>query len=167
MGSIDCVSALYVRKHNPSVSWQGAALHAVPPAENMPFTSFPSDLTRLPTVSMVVPNLVNNMHQGTDPNRIHNADTWLRQHLGAYVLWTQENNSLLILTWDEGDKRVDNHIPTILFGPMVKAGRYDRPVTHYDLLRTLLDMYGLSPIGEATRAKPMTDLWKPRQEKDR
>ena len=167
VGSIDCVSGLYVRKHNPWVSWQGAAWHAVPPAENMPFTSFPSDLTRLPTVSMVVPNLVSNMHKGTDPNRIHNADTWLRQHLSAYVLWTQENNSLLILTWDEGDKRVDNHIPTILLGPMVKAGRYDRPVTHYDLLRTLLDMYGLSPIGEATRAKPMTDLWKPRQEKDR
>jgi hypothetical protein len=46
---------------------------------------------------------------------------------------------------------------------MVQPGRYDRPVTHYDLLRTLQDMYGLSPIG----AKPITDLWKPRQKKEK
>lgn len=167
VGSRDCVSGLYVRKHNPWVNWQGAILHAVSPAENMPFTSFPSDFTRLPTVSMVVPNLVNDMHHGNDPHRIQHADTWLHKYLGAYVRWAQENNSLLIVTWDEGDRLVDNHIPTIIIGPMVQPGRYDRPVTHYDLLRTLQDMYGLSPIGEAGRAKPMTELWKPRQKKDK
>lgn len=105
------------------------------------------------------------MH-GNDPHRIQHADTWLHTNLGAYVRWAQENHSLLIVTWDEGDWLVDNHIPTILIGPMVQPGRYDRPVTHYDLLRTLQDMYGLSPIGEAGRANPMTDMWKPRRKKE-
>ena len=88
----------------------------------------------------LVPNLLNDMH-GTDPHRIQHADTWLYTHLGAYVRWAQENNSLLIVTWDEGDWLLNNHIPTILIGPMVIA-------------RT-----------RAGQANPMTDMWKSRQEK--
>jgi hypothetical protein len=32
--------------------------------------------------------------------------------------------------------------------------------THADLLRTILDMYGIAPFGNAATAKDITDIWK-------
>jgi len=48
----------YMRKHNPWVNWQSAspAANQLPTSVNMPFTSFPSDYSTLPKVSIVVPD---------------------------------------------------------------------------------------------------------------
>jgi len=155
-GYTGCVHGRYYRKHNPAVNWQG---YNVPPFTNMPFSSFPSDYNQLPTASLVIPNIVNDMHDGS----IATGDTWLKDHLGAYVRWARTHNSLLILTWDEGRRFLwlfgNNRIPTILSGEMVHPGDYDRRVDHYDMLRTLLDMYGLAPLGKSADAKPITDIW--------
>jgi acid phosphatase len=32
-------------------------------------------------------------------------------------------------------------------------------VDHYGLLRTIEDMYGLPPLGEAASARPLTGIW--------
>src|SRR5205085_9332579 len=71
----------YVRRHNPWVNWQndaaGANANQLPSAVNMPFTMFPNDYSQLPTVSFVVPDNLNNMHDsGAGP--ISTADTWLK-----------------------------------------------------------------------------------------
>src|SRR6202007_2205934 len=55
-------AGLYARKHVPWVSFGN-----VPPAANVPFADFPVDFSRLPTVSFVIPNLVNDMHNGRIP----------------------------------------------------------------------------------------------------
>jgi acid phosphatase len=65
-------------------------------------TSFPSNYELLPTVSFVIPNQVNDMHDGTDPERIYKADAWLKDNLDGYVQWAQSHNSLLVITFDEG-----------------------------------------------------------------
>jgi phospholipase C len=156
LGYTGCVHGRYYRKHNPAVNWQGID---IPPFTNMPFTSFPSDYGQLPTISLVIPDIVNDMHDGS----IATGDTWLRDHLDPYVRWARIHNSLLILTWDEGRSFLwffgNNHIPTILAGEMVHPGDYDRRVDHYDMLRTLLDMYGLAPMGKSADAKPITEIW--------
>lgn len=94
---------------------------------------------------------------------IATGDTWLKDHLDAYVRWARTHHSLLILTWDEGRRSFwifgNNHIPTILVGEMVHPGVYDRRVDHYDMLRTLLDMYALAPMGKSAKAKPITGIW--------
>src|SRR5262249_23310761 len=96
VGYTGCSYRAYMRKHNPWVNWQ----EANGPAEaNMPFLSFPSDFSTLPTVAIVVPNQNNDMHDGT----IQQADTWLQQHLDPYAQWAAANKSLLIVTWDEDD----------------------------------------------------------------
>jgi hypothetical protein len=155
-GFTGCVQGRYFRKHNPAVNWQSVN---IPAATNMPFANFPPDYNRLPTVCLVIPDIINDMHDGT----IATGDKWLQDHLDAYVRWAQTHNSLLILTWDEGRSvlgpQENNHIPTILVGEMVQAGVYNRRVDHYDLLRTLLDMYGLAPIGKSANAKPLMDIW--------
>jgi acid phosphatase len=159
-GSTDCIVGSYVRKHNPWVNWQQSPINRVLPAENRPMSDFPSGFDTLPTVSIVVPNQRNDMHDGSDPNRITTGDAWLKAHLDPYVQWTFEHNSLLILTWDEDDLKSGNHIPTILVGPMVEPGRYGDKVNHYSLLRTILEMYGAQPVGLSLQTSPIRSVWK-------
>jgi phosphatidylinositol-3-phosphatase len=151
VGYTGCTSAsLYARKHNPWVNFSD-----VPSSDNLPWTSFPTDYNTLPTISFVIPNLQDDMHDGT----IQQGDTWLQQNLDGYVQWAQTNNSLLIVTWDEDDGSQSNQIPTIFVGQMVKAGQYSETIDHYSVLRTLEDMYGLAYTGNAATATSITDCW--------
>lgn len=159
VGATDCVAGAYVRKHNPWVNWQSSPINEVPAHENRPFSDFPTDFESLPTVSIVIPNQQNDMHDGRDPERIERADRWLRTHLDRYVQWSETHNSLLIVTWDEDNGKSDNHIPTIVVGPMVRRGRYGEQVDHYGLLRTIEDMYGATPVGLSREASPLTTIW--------
>jgi acid phosphatase len=151
VGDTVCSEGAYQRKHNPLVNWQGR----VPATLNQRFIDFPQDFAKLPTVALVVPNQDHDMHDGS----FETADAWLKQHIAPYVAWAFKHNSLLILTWDEDDYYQENHIVTILVGPMVKAGTSDQWVNHYHLLRTVLDFYGASAVGASQRAEPLTGIW--------
>jgi phosphatidylinositol-3-phosphatase len=159
VGSLTCSSASYARKHAPWVDWQGTGTNQLPSSTNQPFTSFPIDFTTLPTVSIVVPNLDNDMHNGSDPGRIQTADTWLHDELDPYVQWARTHSSLLIITLDENDGTSGNRIATILVGPMVKSGQYGENIDHFSVLRTIEDMYGLGHAGAAGSRSPILDCW--------
>src|SRR5215831_14846937 len=149
-GSTVCTSGAYARKHNPWVDFSN-----VPTSSNLPFTSFPTDFTTLPTISIVVPNLNDDMHDGT----IQQADTWLQTHIDPYVQFAKTHNSLLIVTWDEDDGTQSNQIPTIFFGPMVKTAQFGEIINHFNLLRTLEDLYSLGHAGQSANVSPITDVW--------
>lgn len=102
------------RKHNP---WE-----SFPNAETFEksFDDFPTNYTLLPAVSFVIPDLQHDMHDGS----IKKADTWLKRHLGRFANWSKNNNSLLIVTFDEDDYHTKNHIFTLFYGSGVAAGRY-------------------------------------------
>ena len=140
--------ALYFRKHNPWVDFTD-----VPSSDNLPFSNFPTNFSSLPTISFVVPNINDDMHNGT----IQQADSWLQSNINPYVQWAKTNNSLLIVTWDEDDGTQNNQIPTIFVGPMVKVGQYSETITHYTVLRTLEDAYGLPYANNSATATPITD----------
>lgn len=159
-GSLICSIGLYARKHNPWVNWQDSLTNGLPATVNQPMTSFPTDFSRLPTVSIVVPNQVNDMHHGKNPEAIQNGDRWLHEHLKSYVQWAQQHNSLLIVTWDESNKTENNQIATLFIGPMVQAGRYDLKISHHNVLRTIEDLYGLPHSGASADAAPITRIWK-------
>ena len=160
VGSLICSAGLYARKHNPWVNWQDSVTNGLPPTANLPMTSFPIDYTKLPTVSVIVPNQANDMHHGQDPDAMKTGDRWLQEHLDAYVQWAQQHNSLLIVTWDEDNKNERNRIVTLFVGPMVQAGRYDQRITHNNVLRTIENLYGLSHAGASADAEPITQIWK-------
>ena len=149
-GFTGCQSGTYVRKHNPWVDFAN-----VPASSNQPLTALPSDFTTLPTVSIVVPNLQNDMHDGS----VGQADSWVRDRFDGYVTWAKQHNSLFILTFDEDDNRAGNRIPTIITGAGVRTGRYPERVSHYNMLRTLQDMYGLPPLGASATAGAIVDIW--------
>ena len=153
------VSGNYARKHNPWVNWQDAPTHGVPATLNVPLTSWPADFDSLPTLSFVIPDQVNDMHNGSDPARITIGDAWVQTHLDPFVQWAKTHHGLFVLTFDENNSSAGNHIVTIFLGQDVLHGQYAEPITHHDVLRTLEDMYGLPPSGEAATAAPITDCW--------
>ncbi|MGN8200419.1 alkaline phosphatase family protein [Salinisphaera sp. RV14] len=151
-GYTGCRHGLYARKHNPAVNWQGVNVDA---DQNRPFRDFPSDFNKLPTVSFVIPDLDHDMHSAS----IAQGDRWLKRHLGGYVQWARDHNSLLIVTWDEDNDLHHNHIPVIIAGAHVRQGQVKRPVNHYSMLRTLEAMYGLPLLGRSAQAVPITGPW--------
>ncbi len=107
-GSLVCTYGKYARKHSP---WTNST--NLPAKTDLPYPKFPVRYARLPTVSWVIPNLNDDMHDGS----IQQGDTWLKNNLSAYVAWAQTHNSLLIVTWDEDDGGQSNHIATDLRRP--------------------------------------------------
>ena len=149
-GYTGCTSGEYARKHNPWVNFTN-----VPSASNRTLAAFPSSYASLPAVSVVVPNLLDDMHDGT----IAQGDTWLKNHLSGYAQWAKANNSLLVVTWDENNGSAGNQIPTIFVGANVKPGSYSENISHYNVLRTIEDFYGLPHAGASASATPITDVF--------
>jgi acid phosphatase len=150
-GSPTCAAGNYARKHVPWTDFSD-----LPAAVNEPFTSWPSgNYGRLPTVSFVIPNLCDDMHNCP----VSAGDAWLRAHLDGYATWALTHDGLLIVTWDEDDGSAANQIPTIFVGQRVRPGRYPTPITHYSVLRTIEDAFGLPHDGAAADAPPITGVW--------
>jgi len=157
----------YARKHVPWISFGNIPQGSDPEVStNLPFSLFPSDYGKLPTVAFVIPNLVHDMHDPGDHPEIavKNGDAWLKSNIDAYYQWAKTHNSLLIITFDESDDPTDfsgptnpaskyvdieNRIPTIFAGAHVKHGDFSEGtgVTHVNILRTIEAMYGLKPSG--------------------
>jgi acid phosphatase len=162
----------YQRKHNPAANWQAndaPASNHLSPTVNQPFTAFPTTdagFAALPTVSLVVPNEQNDMHDGS----IAMGDTWLSKNVEAYRQWAATHNSLLIVTWDEdANNTATNQIATIWNGQHVRPGSYTESsverapglgVDHFNMLRTLENIYGLGACNAATDGarNPIVDL---------
>jgi len=142
-GYTGCESGLYMRKHSPWVNFT-----SVLPAANLTFAVFPTDFNRLPAVAWVTPISFYVMHDCC----VGTGDNWLRCNMDSYIRWARSrHNSLFVLTFDEGDTTT-NQIPTIFVGSMVIPGDKAILIDHYSVLRTLEDLYGLPPTGNAASA---------------
>jgi phosphatidylinositol-3-phosphatase len=167
IGSSASKSGLYRRKHAPWVSFSNIPSGTTAAkSSNLRFKDFPADYSSLPTVSFVVPNLINDMHDGSTSSAITAGDRWLEEHIDGYIKWAKQHNSLFILTFDENsdgekgltDPRAEerekrNRIVTILVGAHIEPGDYPegKGVTHVNLLRTLEAMYKLNKSGAQQR----------------
>lgn len=149
VGSAVCRAGGYARKHAPWANFTN-----VPASASMPIEAFTGD-GRLPTVSFVIPNLEDDMHDGS----VAAADGWLAARLSGYADWAKANNGLLIVTWDEDDESADNRIPTLFYGAGVKPGRYDETINHYSVLATVQEIFGLPRTGQAASTPPVTSIW--------
>lgn len=160
----------------------------VPVSTNQPFTAFPTDAAgyaALPSVSFVIPNQQHDMHDGS----VQDGDAWLKTNiLDGYFQWAKAHNSLLIVTFDEDNfddptkpapTNVTNQIATIFAGPMIKRGVYfeaninppdmrvpdgfitptGTAMNHYNVLRTLEEMYGVAPLGGSAKVPAITDVF--------
>lgn len=159
-GFIGDSSGNYFRKHAPWVNWQGNGVNGIPSNLHLNFSNFPTNFNLLPTISFVIPNINNDMHNGTDPTKITICDDWIKNNLGNYISWANMNNSLFILTFDEDDNLNQNHIATLFSGEMVNTGQYTDSINHYTILRTLEEIYQLPYSCQDASVPAISNCWK-------
>jgi hypothetical protein len=149
----------YWRKHAPWTNFNNFGTHAT---HELDFNSFPTpaNYNLLPNLSFVVPNQVNDMHNGS----ISAGNTWLQQKIFAYANWAITHNSLLIVTFDEDDNGPSNQIPTIFVGANIPSGQtYNTFINHHNVLRTICE--SLDPVhgnifpGNSENVDPVTGIW--------
>jgi hypothetical protein len=113
--------------------------------------------------SFYSPNMNNDGHN----TNVRFAAEWLHKFLDKTFPEKLRKGTLVVVTFDESDHNADNRIYTLFLGDMVKeasrqdAKVLDRHYTHYSVLRTIEDNFGLEPLSEGDRdASPITDIWK-------
>lgn len=139
---------LYMRKHVPWTNFTD-----IPKSDSKPY---PGPLKSAPsTFTWITPNMCNDMHDCS----IKTGDTWASKNLPALIAWDKANSGVLIVTFDEDDGSMGNQIPTILAGN-VNPGQYDQNITHYSVLRTIENVFGLPALGNAKTASPISGVVK-------
>jgi hypothetical protein len=165
--------AFFTRGGHPGEAAKDTNHYLLDDGVNQSFDAFPAPghYDELPTVAFVTPNVIHDMHgralDDTEEGLDEDADAWLGKNIAPLVTWAEDpkNDTLVILTWDESDKRSGrpdtNQIPTILDGAMVKQGQDAEPITHYSVLATIERLYGLPAMTENDRtAKSIAGCWK-------
>ena len=135
--------------------------------KDVPFTQLAKDLAKnkLPAMSFVTPNLIDDMHNGT----IADGDSWLQANLPV-ILDSSEykaGHTVVFITWDEGEggtsgkcatntTDVGCHIALIAISPSTKPGTKSHKLfNHYSLLSTSEQLLGLPKLGLAKTANSM------------
>lgn len=130
----------------------------------VPFTQFATDLAndQLPEYSLVVPNLLNDAHDGP----LSDADTWLQNNIDPLLSNpTFQQNGLLIITFDEGDMtdlaNGGGHVVTVVVGPKVTPGFQSTTLyQHQNALALVCSTLGISTCpGQATGANNMGEFF--------
>lgn len=144
----------YSPKHNPFVFFHDVSGN--PPANDTtycrthirPLGELQNDLSAGNTAdfNFISPNLVNNMHDGS----INQADNWLAKIVPMISRSaTFGKDGAIFITWDEGggEANENNPIGMIVLSPFVKPGYTNsRPYTHASLLKTVEEIFHLSPL---------------------
>jgi acid phosphatase len=168
VGGFD-IPDLYTRCYNPAAMFTKVGPGLTNADVNRTFSDFqkiaasPGGYADLPTVSLVIPNNLDNTHgsQGPvawagDPYYYDffrkSADAWLKTNISPYVQWARAHNSLLIVLGDEGDRNHDfaKGTQAIIAGDprLVVPGVDSTPMNVYNVLRTVEEMYGQAPLGK-------------------
>lgn len=149
----------YDVNHNPFMYFSEIRDTPAQCNRDVPFTQLATDLgsaATTPSFAFISPNLTDDMHNGT----IAQGDTWLSQHVPAIQSSPACTGStcLIVVTWDEG--ATTELVATIFIGDGVPAGfRSSVAYTHYSLLRTIEDNFGVAPMTARDQAAfPMTDM---------
>jgi len=151
----------YVKRHNPFLYFKGVLEHPTRLARVVPYDQLAVDLGRgeLPQFSLVVPDLCHSMHDCS----VATGDAWLKGFVGRLLEAPQMKGGVIFITFDEGtsDRQGGGRIATIVAGSTVASGVHStQPVTHYSVLRTVEDAWGLPRLGESANAKPITGIWR-------
>jgi acid phosphatase len=144
----------YARKHEPAISFTSVSGDPARCARIRNLSAFDAAAADF---TLIVPNLCHDMHDCS----VAAADRWL----GTFLPRITESpafrdGGLLVITFDESHGDDDgNHIPVIYAAPYVTPGsRATQRATHYSLLRTIEDAFGLPCLANACDAEPMPEL---------
>jgi hypothetical protein len=158
----------YVRRHVPFLSFRQVQEkwcdHVIPVDSAKADNYFAADAKKgLVAYSFYTPNM---NHDGHDTNA-QVAGSWVKKFLDESFPEKLRKGTLVVVTFDESGGNEDNRVYTVFLGDMVKpANQQDsatlgKHYTHYSLLRTIEDNFGLEPLTANDReAPPITGIWK-------
>ena len=141
----------YARKHNPAISYTSISGN---PARCANITRLAGFDPAAANFEMIIPNQVNDMHSGS----VAAGDTFLKAFMPQILDSAAFEGSVVFITWDEGDTdaKGGGHIATVVLSPgMTPGARYDGACTHYSMLRTIEQAWGLPFLGWAGTATPI------------
>ena len=108
----------------------------------------------------------NTNHDGHDTTA-QVAGAWVKKFLDETFPENLRKGTLVVVTFDESGGNAHNRIYTLFLGDMVKEAREQDPgvlarrYTHYNVLRTIEDNFGLEPLTANDRdASAITNIWK-------
>jgi regulation of enolase protein 1 (concanavalin A-like superfamily) len=151
----------YAVRHNPFVYYRAVSDNAARCASHVvPFTRFAADLSSasLSNYVWITPDLCHDMHDCD----VASGDAWLQSVVPSIVASPAFANAVLFITWDEGTTAIGGggRVPLIVVSPRTPAGmRSDIPATHYSVLRTIENLWGLRPLGESASARSLTEFF--------
>lgn len=147
---------LYKQKHNPFIYYDNIRKDPVRCHKIVPLTQLETDLqaNTIPDFAWITPNLCNDTHDCP----VKTGDQWLQiwvPQILASPAWKERG--VLFITYDEGkgDKgcctlAVGGQVVTLVVSPLVQPGFVSSaPYSHYSLLRTVEEAWGLPLLGNA------------------
>jgi hypothetical protein len=157
-------SVTYFQKHDPFIYFDDIRLNPERCQNIVPMTQLETDLSNndIANFIFITPDICNDAHDCG----LQIADDWIEYWVNRLLENPDiANNSLIIITWDEGQGEHTccglttggGRVATLLISNRVQPGYWDdTPYTHYSLLRTISTAWGLPLLGHA--ADPETNL---------
>jgi hypothetical protein len=154
----------YAKRHNPFTYFTDV-VNSQNQADNVvPFTEFAIDLqnNQLPQYSFIVPNLLDDAHDGT----LSEADNWLKTNMAPLIASPAfQSGGLLIIVFDESFDNDTQHgggrVPAIVVSPQAKKGYQSTTLyQHQSTCRLLMQSLGLSSFpGDCETASQMDEFF--------
>jgi hypothetical protein len=147
----------YFKHHDPFV-YLSDVIGTAQANNVVPFSQFSSDLAgdSLPDFSFIVPNVLDDAHDGTLPA----ADQWLSNNIDPLIKSSAfQSGGVLIIVFDEGDitdlSHIGGRVPFVIVGSHVKSGfRSSTFYQHQSTLRLVLSTLGINSFPGAAAAAP-------------
>jgi phospholipase C len=151
---------IYVQKHNPFVYFDNIRLDQVRCERSVvPLTTLQTDIltASLPNFFFIMSNLCNSSHDCS----LTTSDAWLTNLLAELVpaLDATGESYVIFMLFEEGQgshsccglpEQAGGRVPVVIYSPLVKTAFEDStPYTHYSLLKTISQAWGLPYLGHA------------------
>lgn len=158
----------YLKQHSPFSYFTDVLSASAEAANIVSLRQLALDLSSgaAPAFALIVPNVENDAHDCpgggascADPDKLAAADNWLRANIDPLINSPAFANSVLIVTWDEGDiadiANGGGQVATILVGARVKTGFQSSTFyQHESTLRLILDLLQVSDHPGASANAP-------------
>jgi hypothetical protein len=157
-GFLGAFKGRYAKKHNPFAYFRNIADDPTRRAQLVPLTRLASDLRggALPSFSLVIPDLCHSMHDCS----VSVGDAWLRSQVGKFLKLPK---TVVFVLFDEGGTSIGGggHTAALALGTTVRPGsRFSGVTSHYGILRTVEQAWGLPLLGHSAHVGPITGIWR-------
>jgi hypothetical protein len=147
-------SGTYARKHDPAISLDAIRESPARCAKIQDFSSFDPAAADL---ELIIPNLCNDGHDCS----LQKADAWLKGFMPKLMASPAYQDGGVIFTlFEESDGTASNIVPSMVISNDVKPGTTSLiPHSHYSLLRTLQESWGLPCLAGSCAANTLGEVF--------